>query len=261
MSFNAPRLTNAGRNLQLKSLTGVPLNFTKIQMGDGNLTTQAPSNLTELINPLVNIDISNFNRGQDYVTIGGTFTNSSLQNGFYWREIGLFANDPDDGEILYCYQNAYDLAEYITAAGSEIIEKSINISVIANDTQNICATINESLIFATIENLENHTHKLADGQTPGFSQNNFSDADKEKIQNLAGNNLSEATGILLIKNGGTGATSTEQAKNNLGLGINSSVQFSNLTVSSLIVNNQTLNLVYTQETQPTNANNGSLWAW
>lgn len=88
------------------------------------------------------------------------------------------------------------------------------------------------------------------------------DSVAEDIAENISKNIEDFTeGTLSIARGGTGANTVVGIKNNLGLGTNSSVQFSNLTVSSLIVNNQTLNLVYTQETQPTNANNGSLWAW
>jgi hypothetical protein len=88
------------------------------------------------------------------------------------------------------------------------------------------------------------------------------DSVAEDIAENISKNIEDFTeGTLSIARGGTGTNTVAGIKNNLGLGINSSVQFSNLTVSSLIVNNQTLNLVYTQETQPANANNGSLWAW
>ena len=54
----------------------------------------------------------------DYVEVNAKFSNAGLSAGFYWREVGIFCADPDNPndrskDILYCYQNAYDTADYI----------------------------------------------------------------------------------------------------------------------------------------------------
>ena len=60
--------------------------------------------------------------------LGGVFTNNTQHDGFYWRELGLYANVPDMGEILYSYAYAGETAEYIPASGSQtLVEKNIDI--------------------------------------------------------------------------------------------------------------------------------------
>lgn len=157
MSFGPLKFTSAGRALMLDALTGKTLTFTKIKIGDGFLTSQAPESMTGLVNPLVTVDIASIRRSGQYVSVRGSFTNSGLAAGFYWREVGLFAADPETGEdVLYCYQNAYDLAEYIAAAGSEIIEKTLTLIAQVGDAPNVSIVVNGSLVYLTPDDLDAH---------------------------------------------------------------------------------------------------------
>ncbi|MDA3732816.1 hypothetical protein PBV87_15170 [Niameybacter massiliensis] len=159
MSISGVFFTNKGRILQAKAQTGTPLHFTRIAIGDGELQGQAPQTLNVLISEKLSIDITKLVTGEDGTAkIGGSFNNSNLETGFYYRELGLFARDPDDSakEILYVYGNAGALADYIPAQGSELIEKKIDIIAIIGNAINVSATINQSLVYATIEDIEDH---------------------------------------------------------------------------------------------------------
>lgn len=150
-TFGGTHFTNKGKSLQAKALTGVQLNFTRLAVGDGSLTGQAMIDLSALIHEVKALPITtlkDINNGR--VTIGGVLTNKDIVAGFYWRELGLFATDPDVGEILYCYGNAAALAEYIPAGGgADILEKQINIAAIVGDATSISATIDSSLVYAS----------------------------------------------------------------------------------------------------------------
>lgn len=149
MSFSTLLFTEKGRALQAKALAGVPLQFTHISMGSGSLDGQSPVTLVSLIDPKVTLNIAEIKRDSNYATVKGNFSNADISTGFYWREIGVFAQDPDKGEILYCYGNAGSLAEYIPPQSSEIIEKVVGISVIVGDATAVSARINETLVYAT----------------------------------------------------------------------------------------------------------------
>ncbi len=148
MSFSKVLFTEKGRELQAKAVAGAVLHFTKIAMGSGELGGQPQANLNELIDPKVTIPILDIKRNSNYATVIGIFDNQSISTGFYWRELGVFAEDPDLGEILYCYGNAGALAEYIPAQSSQIIEKTISIPVIVGDAVNVTAQI-DPLGYAT----------------------------------------------------------------------------------------------------------------
>mgnify|MGYP005938785401 CR=1 FL=1 len=205
MSFTAPVFTNAGKALQMRSLGGEPLVFTSIGLGDGQISSQALVELTGLINTKVSVPISYAKRSEKYFSIKGAFTNQAMESGFYWREIGVFAADPDypddrSKDILYCYQNAYGLAEYIASSGSEIIEKVIRINVLVGNAEQVSAVIDSSVVFLTQDDLNDalgeyytkavadklfasstHNHTSATAASAGF----MSAADKDKLDGIS----------------------------------------------------------------------------
>ncbi|MFJ7746775.1 phage tail protein [Peribacillus sp. NPDC097295] len=153
-AFGGLILTNRGSILQTKAQTGKPLKFTRIALGDGELSGASILDLKALKREVKSLNISKLKvvtAGQ--ALIGSVLTNQDLTTGFYWRELGVFAEDPDTKEdVLYSYGNAKTNAEYIPAGGgSDIVEKTIDIMTLIGNTSNISATINQSLIFETPE--------------------------------------------------------------------------------------------------------------
>lgn len=146
--FGGLHFTNVGKNLQLKGQTGVKINFTRIALGDGSLNGASILELRDLINQKMTLNITKLKVETNRAIVGGVLSNQNLSTGFYNREIGVFAMDPDEGEILYCYGNAGENAEYIPAGGgSDILERTLDVSTIVGNASNVAATINESLVF------------------------------------------------------------------------------------------------------------------
>ena len=158
--FNAPKLTNAGKALYYDNMAGTQIVFTTIQLGSGNISGPiAP--MTALVTPVVTINAEAKSVSGQYAEISGHFSNAQLADGFYFREIGVFAADPDypndrGKDILYCYQNAYDTADFIPVASVETVEKNITIPVIIGDAAAVSCTLSRSLILASMEDLDNH---------------------------------------------------------------------------------------------------------
>lgn len=155
-SFGGLLQTRRGRNLQAKAQTGVKLQYTRIALGDGHLGSTPIADLNALRNQKKSLDIQKLNvLTGGRALVGSTLSNQDMQEGFYFREIGIFAQDPDVGEVLYCYGNAGELAEYIPpAGGADVIEKSINIQTSIGNAQNVTAVIDDSLVFATEKRLQ-----------------------------------------------------------------------------------------------------------
>lgn len=157
MAFSdSPKFTNRGKQLMAAAAAGeITLNFSKIKMGDGEITTQAAATLTDLINPVVVLDIGGIKSGSNYVTLQADFNNTGLSAGFYWREVGVFVTDPDtNAAVLYCYGNCGTLAEYIAAAGEQSIKKIITVSAIIGDAQNVTAQISDSTYYSPLDLLQ-----------------------------------------------------------------------------------------------------------
>ncbi|MDU0332530.1 tail fiber protein [Paenibacillus sp. 3LSP] len=148
-------LTNKGRQLQAKAQAGAQLVYTRMAVGSGTLSGQSLESMTALIAPVKDLDITRLKRpaGATRALIGATLTNQDVTTGFYLREVGIFADDPDDGEILYMYANSGATADYITPQGDGVIEKALNMNVFVGSAANITANIDESLVYATQQDL------------------------------------------------------------------------------------------------------------
>lgn len=161
-AFGGLILTNKGRNLQAKAQSGVPLNFTRIGVGDGSLGAGSILELSGLIHEVKSLAILKLKTMPGgKAVVGGMLSNQEIITGFYWRELGVFAHDPDIGEILYCYGNAGANAEYIPAGGgADILDKYVDIVTIVGNASNVTAEISSSLIYVTQEELEEATAGL-----------------------------------------------------------------------------------------------------
>ena len=153
-------ITAAGLLVLAKGVAGKQINYTKIVLGDGYLEEgQTPRSLTGVVSPKATIDITKGVVNCDgTVTVGGVFTNDQTNYGFYYRELGLYADDPDEdvGEVLYCYGNCGDLAEWIPpTGGATIVEKTIDIVTAIGTATNVTAYIPADA-YATKEDYENY---------------------------------------------------------------------------------------------------------
>lgn len=162
MSFIAPQFTNKGKQLQARALSGeCTITFTTIGLGSGELETQAISALTDLIQTVKKVGVSDIRViNPDQVQLKAVFQNVGMSSGFFWREVGLFAADPDNPDdrtkdILYCYQNAGDLAEYIPSASSQLVDKIINMAVVVADATQVNISF-YSETYALKEDLDAH---------------------------------------------------------------------------------------------------------
>ncbi|MEK3749413.1 phage tail protein [Paenibacillus sp. FSL E2-8871] len=147
--FGGMTITIKGLALQGKAQAGAKLEYTRVAIGDGSLNGQSMPALNGLISQKMVLPITRI-RAQppNKATIGSVLDNSGVTSGFYFREIGLFATDPDIGEILYAYANSGVTADYIPpGGGSDIIEKVFDIDVVIGTAANISAKIDDSLVF------------------------------------------------------------------------------------------------------------------
>lgn len=153
-----PKLTASGKNLLLRALAGETINFTKIQLGNG--PEQDPADAESLVNPILTVELSNIEVGQEYVTLTARFTNGSVTSGFHVTEAGFYAEDPDDDtkEILYALGNEDEsTADYVPDNGNRILEMQFDALIFIGDAENVSAAISSSLVYASKEDFDNHT--------------------------------------------------------------------------------------------------------
>lgn len=147
-NFDRSGMTQAGINLMGKAIGGATIQFTKLVLGDGEMTGEI-LDLQGVVSPKQNVDVTRIERNDNQCTVGGELLTKSVKQGFFWRECGLYAMDPDIGEILYNY--AYSTkADYIAASDSGMMEE-ILVSMVATvgTNTNVDVTIDDSMVLTT----------------------------------------------------------------------------------------------------------------
>lgn len=96
-------ITDRGQALMAKMIAGASnIKFTKISVSDKTYNDSQLQTLTSLESIKQSTSISKVVRNNNVsVQIEGALTNSELTSGYYMRAVGLYATDPDLGEILY----------------------------------------------------------------------------------------------------------------------------------------------------------------
>ncbi|MCR5777256.1 MAG: phage tail protein [Lachnospiraceae bacterium] len=101
-------ITSKGQALMSKLIAGTAIaEFTKVSTTADEFTDDDIPALEALTNVKQTVSISHIRRINDVsVEIEAALENSSLNEGYYINTIGLYAVDPDDGEILYAVAGA-----------------------------------------------------------------------------------------------------------------------------------------------------------
>lgn len=165
--FSNIKFTASGLLLEAKLKTGVPLKITRAVIGTGylddgedvaNLTalkSEIESHQTGVTSSSATVDITNVS----VVAAGMTNLRLKIKNGdtpFYLREIGIMAQDPDLGEILYLYTNCGNGAQaFPVFDGSNHVYRTIDfLNIISNASDiNVNVTLKNEV---TREDFETH---------------------------------------------------------------------------------------------------------
>ena len=160
-NWNGFVLTHVGAELQAKVNAGLTdLVFTKVALGDGTATGDL-QNLTDLVSRKKDLTISDISVSANVVIVKSIITNEDLQTGFYMREMGLYATDPDDGEILYAVMVDTN-PDYMPADGSAtVVSELLTLNLTMSNTGNVSATLDASQLIHRSEFFDLLIEKLA----------------------------------------------------------------------------------------------------
>lgn len=143
------QLTGKGATLLAKVPSGEAVPVTRWQIGTGALASGESLDRTALVMPYDDISISEVTEEGNRATVLGQFTNLGRPE-FDWEELGLFATDPDEGEILMCYGNAYGDGERIQAGTEQLREFVFGTALIFSEAANVIAVVDPALVFIPI---------------------------------------------------------------------------------------------------------------
>ncbi|MFR1985759.1 MAG: hypothetical protein ACLSX8_06975 [Veillonella parvula] len=135
-------MTDVGADLQAKVNAGkTKLTFTKIKVGSGVNATN-PLALTDVISS--KWETTNFivKLEGKIVSVDTVITNTGIHEAFRMSEIGLFAQDPDKGEILYAYLTDPEPDRMPAESGSVVVSQELTIGMVFSNTGNVSLTVN-----------------------------------------------------------------------------------------------------------------------
>ncbi len=164
-NWGKPVLTKQGLKLQAKVDAGNAMQLTKCRLGSGTIGSgQQLEDLTELVAPVQTLPIASVTYSDDShaCIISAVTDNSNVTTGYYLREFGIYAKDPDDGEILYAVASDSE-PDFIPAKGtSTVISQEIGVALTFANATNVTAAVNTSAT-ATISYVNTYvTNAVAD---------------------------------------------------------------------------------------------------
>lgn len=143
-------VTRRGRELLAKvGKGGNKLEFTKMKLGDGTETLDAVDELNDLVGPKLTYGISSLAQSGNTCTIIGVVSSETVSEAFQVRENGLFAKDPDLGEILFAINLDNIPDTLISAGGSSAITIQYAQNLVFTNTTDVTAVIDPSGLVTT----------------------------------------------------------------------------------------------------------------
>ena len=117
MSYYGFCVTQQGGELLAKLVAGSTLSLLYVMAGDGEVPDDCvPRTMTALANPVLKGTSTTPIVNDATVSMVLEFNSGDLTESFYLREFGIFADDPDEGTILFAYGTLGDYAQYMCAA-------------------------------------------------------------------------------------------------------------------------------------------------
>lgn len=194
--FNSAVITAKGQSLMAKVISGATkFNFTKIAVSDTDNSKADLAKLTGIgtvrqsatIASIIAVNSSN-------VKVSASFENKDLKAGYYVKTIGLYAQDPTEGEILYSVSTANEstaTADWMppfNGIGSSSLEVNLVTAVSNSDSVNVSV---DPAALATVTQIKDLQEQIDTVKTfVGYAENDVYgvevDYENNKFTRLAG---------------------------------------------------------------------------
>lgn len=148
-------LTKDGRDLLAKGQDGNSLHFTRFAIGDGRI--ESVGQMLEMKGLVSEKGSTGFRENSIQVVGDGSakisvlLTNDDNDKWIDMSEYGIFAQDPDRGEVLYAVGGNYEHPDPIPPSSSRLWEMEMDIIVQVGNVENINITIDRSMTYVTYE--------------------------------------------------------------------------------------------------------------
>lgn len=157
-------ITNDGQALMAKMIAGQgDIEFTRVGVSSTKYEENQLQELTSLSNVKQTSLVSKVTRTNEVaIKVDAAFTNAELKTGYYMYTLGLYALDPDEGEILYaacietsgnCYMPAYN--------GITVSAAYFQLYTTVGNAENVSLEVNPGA-YATVGDIQELEKEIAD---------------------------------------------------------------------------------------------------
>lgn len=163
-NFTDLQLTQLGKDLQAKVQAGATMMFAHIALGSGTWAPVPDVNaMTELVAQETTIPITEVKvLGNDTYLVQGVIDSDDFTPaGYDHTEVGIYATDPDLGDILYQATNATE-PDYIPGSGEGVPYSAVlNFNTTIDDNATVTVVV-DNAAAATKSDLAAHEDKMLD---------------------------------------------------------------------------------------------------
>lgn len=151
-------ITKAGLNMIAQSQAGETLIFTKAKLGDGQVGDTNIQELTDIISAKLTAELTSVTAAEEgHVVIKFVVDNSSLETGFFVRELGIYAKVGEGGtEQLYGYTNAGNYTNWLSDKSIPIDAITTQIDLVVGNADEVAFISDKTLVYVTAQDLEDH---------------------------------------------------------------------------------------------------------
>lgn len=154
--FPSLTFTTAGTQMLVQAQNGHTLTFTSGKLGSGVLDDSDDiSKFTDLKSakmtlPITSVDDSNAEK----IVLTFDASNTSLEEGFVSRELGIFAKLDSGTETLYAYSNAGNNYDYIPSKDTPTDENRLVVSIVVSSSATINVAVDGSIVYVHKSDVE-----------------------------------------------------------------------------------------------------------
>lgn len=155
--YNKNRVTKKGYNLLAESIaTKKPVTFTKVIIGDGDDNGLNIDTMTNVVSEKLTLPVHDGQKdGDGQYLVTAILSNSTVETGFFPKEVALFAKCGDGEEILYSYSNGGNNVGLIPDKNTPINSEIYNIRTKIGNATNITFLTSDDL-YVTKSELTKH---------------------------------------------------------------------------------------------------------
>ena len=183
-------VTKKGKNLLAKTHDGAHIQLTRAEIGNGDVPEgQLVTDVTQLYGKIKELPLKDVKMvSNDTACIPVQFSNKGVLTSFELKEVGIYALDPDDGEILYLYGNTSatgDKPDEIKGESEAPLEYLFNLNLTFDNGKDVKVTVDNGIIYATVQELLDMADTKVDKVTgKGLSTEDYTTGEKNKLTGI-----------------------------------------------------------------------------